>query len=257
MILTVWGAQAVDEAFKKIKIRLSTDKQLKKKIVTLISSVVAVAVLIPVIILTVNTSKGVYGRNAAAKKLLNATIDKNIYSYIEEFETECSQYNGLSGLFIGYKREIKEVIAKADNYVLEYAAELEDRIDKLQPVTMIESSEKYDEVRSNISSLCLYNSEFDNRVKSHVSNYSKLEAYERDFEQLRDTYWVSCSGCGGDGDVSCSYCYGQGKNLVTWYEYGDWGETSYSTYDCNYCNGSGKKSCNICSGRGGNFIYHP
>ena len=90
-----------------------------------------------------------------------------------------------------------------------------------------------------------------------MSNYSKLEAYERDFEQLRDTYWVSCSGCGGDGDVSCSYCYGQGKNLVTWYEYGDWGETSYSTYDCNYCNGSGKKSCNICSGRGGNFIYHP
>ena len=37
----------------------------------------------------------------------------------------------------------------------------------------------------------------------------------------------------------CSYCNGTGKRVVEFYEYGDWGEKTYSSYTCSYCNGTG------------------
>lgn len=43
----------------------------------------------------------------------------------------------------------------------------------------------------------------------------------------------SSSSKGSKG--KCSYCGGSGKRLVTWYSEGDWGETSYTSYDCPYC----------------------
>lgn len=42
--------------------------------------------------------------------------------------------------------------------------------------------------------------------------------------------------------IRCPSCGGSGKQLVTWYSEGDWGETSYSTYTCPDCNGSGWKN---------------
>lgn len=41
--------------------------------------------------------------------------------------------------------------------------------------------------------------------------------------------------------TKCSSCNGTGKKVVTWYEHGNWGDTSYSSYDCPDCGGDGRK----------------
>ena len=70
------------------------------------------------------------------------------------------------------------------------------------------------------------------------------------FEARKEACKVSCPS-----RVSCPDCGGKGKYLVTWYEYGDWGEKSYSSYKCNKCNGSGKIDCSICHGKGYYYSY--
>lgn len=60
------------------------------------------------------------------------------------------------------------------------------------------------------------------------------------FDGSAPTQWRPSGGSSGGGGT-CSSCNGTGKKLVTWYSHGDWGETSYSSYDCPSCGGDGRK----------------
>jgi len=53
------------------------------------------------------------------------------------------------------------------------------------------------------------------------------------FDNSAPKQWKSSSKKSSGG--SCSKCGGSGKILVTWYSEGNWGTTSYSSYDCPDC----------------------
>lgn len=87
-------------------------------------------------------------------------------------------------------------------------------------------------------------------VQHFISNKDRIEQLYDDLYTFKKEHIkkVDCNYCHGDGGSKCDYCNGRGECLVTWYEHGDWGETSYTTYDCTRCNGSGRIECGYCHG---------
>ena len=69
-------------------------------------------------------------------------------------------------------------------------------------------------------------------------------------ERYDESNKVRCTDCNGRGSYHCSDCNGTGKRLMKSYSEGDWGFTSYTSYDCTDCDGRGRIDCNRCYGEG-------
>ena len=82
---------------------------------------------------------------------------------------------------------------------------------------------------------------------------------------VKESKWYSCSGCGGDGELSavstlCSSCSGFGGICMFSCSSGhSWTTSSYATRICPYCSKSGSGSrlntCSSCSGKGTTSYY--
>jgi hypothetical protein len=200
----------------------------------------------------------VYYLNESAKELAEEVIDENIFDEIDEFEERYNNKNAWSLLFFTEEDTVEAVKVKADEFVLKCAAEKEQAIKALKPCTEITSTEDHNNYVEAINAITLSESNsFEKRVLEKVSNYSDFEKYVNDFEALKETYKVEtlCGSCSGAGRFSCGSCNGSGKFVVTWYEYGDWGDTSYTSSSCGACNGAGRRTCGACNGSGKNIYY--
>ncbi len=231
----------------------SGDSGLKKKLSKIIVAFSVALVIVPVL------GVCIYGFAEAsyiakrANKLAKEPVDLMIFEEIEKFDEYYEEQSSFAKFFFVGKGKVKKVKAEAEQLIIARAAEITAGINALEPVTQIESRERYNELHIRIDNLKLDKEDaFDAWVLEYVENYDEYVAYEADFEKLLDNYRVreDCSSCGGIGRSSCPSCNGSGKNLVTWYEHGDWGEKSYSSYTCKKCDGKGVYSCGKCGGSG-------
>ena len=187
--------------------------------------------------------------NDYVRDVLDDPVDENGYYTFYHLEQALKDSSIVQKCFVGGTADVRNRRNQLDAYVLEYAAQIEKKIDGLEPVTKINSEEHNNQIRGAISDVNLDDTMlFDSAVLEHVSNYDKFVKYTDDYYSLLSRYEVSCGTCYGSGTVSCSACDGRGKKLVTWYSEGDWGDTSYSSYTCKTCGGSGSRSCH-CGGR--------
>jgi hypothetical protein len=199
---------------------------------------------------------GIYGgiqMNMRAEWLLDDAVGEDIFEEIDSYDEYYAKRDGLSKLFFTKQDEVDAKKAEAEAFLENKAQEVENQIAALEPVKDITTADQQREIYNKIREIQLYSiDEFEARLKEKVSNYNEFEAYVDNYNAIcdRHTKTKSCGSCGGDGRYSCSYCGGSGKCLVTWYEHGDWGEKSYTSYDCTRCNGRGRGSCGTCGGDG-------
>ncbi len=187
--------------------------------------------------------------NQRALEVLSQPVDRTGYVWLVRFNEDYKNASIIEKAFFDHKSDIRTRQEQLQAYVEEYAKDIEQQIDALEPCTVIYSENHCEEIWANISQVDLIESDtFDAAVLPYVSNFSKLTEYKESIVRLQESYKVTCSTCYGSGTVACSYCGGSGVLPVKWYSEGDWGAVSYSNYDCNTCGGSGKKSCH-CNGR--------
>lgn len=251
--------KALREQKNHIKETISSQKSqnkkssLKKKMIQLaVITVVSTAIILAGGLCFYGANDASY-LNKKADELLATPVSAAIFDNMAEFDEYYNQKSSFTKLFFTRKSEIEALKLQADELVMERAKEISKSINSLKPLKKIKSAEQYYAIKENISKLDLSeNDKFERKVREKVDNYDKLSDYIDNFNQLCDTYTISahCSSCGGRGRYSCSTCGGSGKCLVTWYEHGDWGETSYTSYTCTSCNGRGKYSCSSCGGSG-------
>lgn len=202
--------------------------------------------------------------NSYAEQLLKEPIDSYVFEEIEEYDEKIKSVNKIGEMFFTKKNQVEKFKAEAQALITDRAEEINAEIAALTPVTSLNSTEQYNEIRSKISNIQLDDdSAFDAKVKEHITDYSTFETYKANFDKLCESCKITCGSCHGDGGssktTSCSSCYGRGKIAVKWYSEGDWGEVSYTSYTCKSCNGKGRKtthqSCKYCGGDGFRFTF--
>ena len=62
----------------------------------------------------------------------------------------------------------------------------------------------------------------------------------------KDDRGEECGECDGDGEIECSYCFGEGE--IT--ESCEYCESGCILESCEYCDGSGEIECSNCDGSG-------
>lgn len=156
--------------------------------------------------------------------------DKYIAKFIEDANEAYSEADRLELLFM--KTTTDDFTALLDEYHAfwnETIASLCSGIDKLR-----EKEVKFTrEFEYELESLEACYDSIPESLQGDVTNHNVLLLISRDFNDRKDLFKTTTSH-------KCSYCNGAGKNVVTWYEHGDWGEKSYSSYTCKYCDGAGK-----------------
>lgn len=172
-------------------------------------------------------------------------IDENMVVSFARFELKVEEASWLEKVFFSYKDEYKILQTECTSYVETCAQTISKEIAALESCTEIRSANHYHTMRDQISKLTLSADDpFEKLVLEKIENYDKLESYAQQLETVQAKYKSVCTICNGKGreTKTCSSCNGKGKKLVTFYEYGDWGDTSYSSYKCTSCNGTGKTS---------------
>lgn len=233
-----------------------TEIKKSKPIGRIIAIILVVGAVLGFIAIMINgTAETVQELNEEAEILLKCEIDEDVFIHIEEFDRTYEPKQNFVKKHFKYNDEVNAFKEEAERFVQQQAKELEAKINELKPCTKISSYEQYVEISETISEMTLLNEvDFDMRVKEYVSNYEEFEQYADSFETLCKDYEKVCYKCNGSGRCSCEFCGGSGKRLVTWYSEGDWGETSYSSYECTSCDGRGKFTCTRCAGEG--WYYH-
>lgn len=99
--------------------------------------------------------------------------------------------------------------------------------DKMKVLRLLDESDCYYGLRGIISGGDVYT----------FFNYYPSDEYrlEKNDEVIYEEYYGKEYSGSSSGSGKCSHCGGRGKKVVAFYEYGDWGDVSYSTYDCPYC----------------------
>lgn len=179
--------------------------------------------------------------------------------YLDELEARLAKENPLvMKLFFEYGDAIQERRDSFYQAIDARAEEVTTGIAALEKCIKIESEEHYTQLYEAVKKLWVSDDDdFGTQVLAKVSNYDALAQYEKDLEALRETYRHDCEKCKGTGHVTCDKCHGKvrgtcilcngtGKMVYTWYEYGDWGEKSYTSSTCSSCKGSGKDDCGSC-----------
>ncbi len=263
-ILVVLMINALKTTHKEIKDTIVEETKLHGKSKTKKTAVWSSVGAISIVLFVGVIAASIYGSYAAtflnnrALELASETIDEDIFEKIEDFEEYYAKKDVLTHLFFTEKDTVANVKNEAEKLVSKRAAEIEKEISQLKPCKEIKSEAQYYELVNKINSLELSESNsFEKRVRKQVKNYTHLEIYKSDFEQLSETYKVTkrCNSCSGSGRFTCSRCNGSGKFLVTWYEHGDWGEKSYTASTCGACDGAGRKTCDRCNGKGTYSYY--
>ncbi len=243
--------------FKKQK-EFSIESSLKKKIAATIVAFSVAVIIIPAVALS---GYGIYDAqfvNNKADRLAEEPVDEEIFEKIAEFDEYYEEQGFITRIFYTKEDTVAKVKADAELILIDRAEEISAGISALEPQTKITSVEQYNGICDKLDSLKLSETdEFEKRVRERVENYDEFEKYSADFETLCNKYKVTktCGSCRGRGRYSCSTCNGSGKCSVTWYEHGDWGEKSYSSYTCTKCNGVGRYSCRECGGDGTAVYY--
>lgn len=236
------------------------EKKKKKKRVRIFVAVVIVVIIILALLCTLpNILFEVGDISFGADRLIHQDIDDEIYEKIDDFEEMYETKSFMAKLIANKRDEVDDFKASIDNQILARADEIEAEIKSLPPCDQISSVEQYDEAWQKASSIRLADSnEFEKRVLQNVENYDDLKTYIEILNKMKITNYKSCTRCGGHSvDTRCGTCSGAGKMIVKWYEHGDWGEVSYTSYTCTKCGGSGKKQnlCPRCGGSGSEKYY--
>lgn len=224
-----------------------------------------ISVIVGILVLAGGIALGSYGYitgdeiNFAINRAAREEVDADSADRIYRVEQRIQNANFITMLFVKKTDEYNKMVEKYNELVNTTAQAVVDEINGLEVKTSLTSYNEYSEVKktynavqTKVKGFANENERFGDAVKSKITNYNLVETYDKDLEDLLDSYAHKCSSCGGDGknSRSCSYCNGRGKKLVTWYSHGDWGEKSYTSYKCTSCNGSGRKtySCSYCKG---------
>ncbi len=195
--------------------------------------------------------------NYRTKNLMSEPMSEETYEDFIFIDNSLSQKPWYAKIFFGYKEELAKKLDDCADYIDEQSKIYEKKIKELKTVKKLTSITQYNQLQSKINEIKLTGETvYEQNLKQKISNYNKLEKYERKLNNLLDTYKTNCTSCSSNGRTTCTSCNGRGKKLVTWYSEGDWGETSYSSYTCTSCNGSGKKSCGYCGGRGYRYSFN-
>lgn len=230
----------------------------KKKMSPSMMKTIAVLCVVLAIVLGTGIKSAVdcFYLNSRIASFLEDPITEETTRKIENIDTEISAEGLWGKLFLRHQDAYSLRKQENETYIEERAAALRGRIAALQPCTAIPSEAAYRQMRGEIEDMLVSDSTpFGKRLLEKVDNYGDLERYVEDFQALKETYKVKCSGCGGKGRIFCSNCNGKGKKLVTWYSEGDWGFVSHSTYDCTSCDGKGKLDCRKCD-NGYYYAFH-
>lgn len=154
--------------------------------------------------------------------------DKYIAEFIEDAYEAYSEADRLELLFMKNTDDFTALLDEYHAFWSETIASLCSGIDKLR-----EKEVKFTrEFEYELESLEACYEAIPESLQGDVTNHNVLLLISRDFNERKDLFKTTTSH-------KCSYCNGAGKNVVTWYEHGDWGEKSYSSYTCKYCGGSG------------------
>lgn len=233
----------------------TTRKQLTKFIVILASGCTVAALIV---VAACGFYKGM-NMNSRAYRILEMDGDGKTLSRIAEFE-EQYQNEWLGKLFFTYGDEFAAIKEETHAKIRNRAREISDAIAQLELPDRIQSKEHYITLHDSAYRLKLsYDEENANQIEELIVDYGKIDVYLEELEVLRQNYAIICNACKGNGGFTCTTCHGsdrltcdscngRGKKLVTWYSEGNWGDTSYSSYECTSCHGSGKKSCSDCNG---------
>ncbi len=215
-----------------------------KKKVILVVSLVLVAVLIWGIYAFVECTK----TNERISRIIENPITEDTLETLNYIDQQLSNVSFWGNLFIPLIDEYKNYSAANDQFIQKEAEEISAKISALTPCSSIASEDDYNAMCDQLNSIQQDEaSAFGMRVIELVPNYDDYLQYRQDYYTLAETYKQDCTFCGGRGRVKCTSCNGKGSKPVTWYEHGDWGETSYSNYSCTSCDGAGKTDCNFCN----------
>ena len=217
-----------------------------KKTMVVIVAVVLCLVIVGVLPVVDNISSQYVELNENFEEFLKQPISSETSDLIEKWETEINNTSPFGKMFIKRRNEIETVKAENEKYIEETAQKMSLEISNYVPPKKLKSSSEYEEYKVLIDQMQIdEDTLFGKAVKNKVTNYYLVEEYSTQLDELVNSYAVRCSACSGRGTVVCEYCNGRGKNLVTWYDYGDWGDTSYTTYECKRCSG-GRRNCLSC-----------
>ncbi len=244
--------------FADVKRKLEQEKQaggkeLKNKVIkacAVTGSALLAVFLCSITIVGFSESKYV---NEEARELVALPVDEAVFEKIAEFDEKYKKRTFLEKAFFTQRGKVRRFKKSADEFLENRANHIEEGIPKLIPFEDITSQKQYDEIYNRIADLKADgNEEYVKQLELRVENYNEYRAYKEKFDRVckEHTLTKGCSLCGGSGKITCSSCNGRGEELVKWYEYGDWGEKSYTSYDCTSCNGRGRSSCRACDGEG-------
>jgi len=199
------------------------------------------------------------------REFMDRPVDVHLQYHINEMDEHMDEAGVLARLFIRNKDEYVARKQENDAFIDAAAAELAEAIDGLEPFGALKSVEQTAQIQENIAAVKIDHDkyiantsrEYYDELELRTANYAEFLAYEEAFDKKLDACREKCSNCRGDGWRSssggtCSSCGGSGRKSVKWYSQGDWGTTSYTSYECTSCDGSGRISgsrtrCSSCT----------
>lgn len=152
-----------------------------------------------------------------------------IIEYIEEAKAVYSDAGAVELIFMNSTDKIETLFDEYNAFWSKKVSQLCSDIDKLSEKEVKFTREFESELESLEEAYSLIPESF----RDDVTNYDTLSQIDDDFEDRKELFSTSSRH-------KCGYCGGNGKNVITWYEHGDWGEKSYSSYSCKYCGGTGE-----------------
>lgn len=219
---------------------------MNKKIIAVITTIMICFIALVIFPIVENASSEYLDINEDFEKFLNQPVSSETSFLIEQWEEELNSIGPFGKMFIKRKDEIERVKEENEKYIEKTAQEISNKIKTYKSPKKLKSYSEYCKYQAQIDQMSITeNSVFWLEVKSRVKNYYLVDKYAEQLKKLYEFYRIKCSKCSGRGSYRCDYCNGSGKCLVTWYDYGDWGDKSYTTYECTRCN-NGRKSCSAC-----------
>lgn len=172
------------------------------------------------------------------------TVGLDDYEEIEEVQTA---YNALPERLrkqVTDAENIENAFEQYENKLSELAQECDEETKAFQKRKIVFTRSFSSDIESLYSKATSY------EVKDRMKYFEDLTDIYEKYCSVREDHRVSCAS-----SIRCEYCDGRGKCAVKWYEFGDWGDVSYTSYKCTDCNGTGHRPCPTCGGAGYYYRY--